>query len=190
MDRLNDKPRVFGVGLSRTGTSSLAEALRLLGWKAVHWPRSMREICNAQAATDITVAVRFRELSRAYPSSKFILTVRDVEGWMRSLRAYFDLGQYKYVRRVSSEVQYAFVLGAERKLYGGALGIMTWTDDELRTRYARHNKDVVDWFTKQPWRLLVLDLREGWGPLCKFLGVPVPEGKLFPHWNRIEEKPR
>ena len=30
-------------------------------------------------------------------------------------------------------------------------------------------------------------MKEGWGPLCSFLGVPVPEGKPFPHLNDAEE---
>ena len=33
-----------------------------------------------------------------------------------------------------------------------------------------------------PWRLLVLDPREGWGPLCAFLGVAVPDSP-YPHTN-------
>ena len=32
-------------------------------------------------------------------------------------------------------------------------------------------------------RLLVYDLKEGWGPLCEFLEVPVPD-KPFPHKNK------
>lgn len=65
----------------------------------------------------------------------------------------------------------------------------TWTDAELRSHFERHTKDVLAWFTKQPWRLLVFDVREGWGPLCRFLGKPVP-AVPFPHWNRIEDKPK
>ena len=30
-------------------------------------------------------------------------------------------------------------------------------------------------------------MKEGWGPLCSFLGVPVPEGKPFPHLNDAEQ---
>jgi hypothetical protein len=36
-------------------------------------------------------------------------------------------------------------------------------------------------------RLLVYEVREGWAPLCAFLGVPVPEGKPFPHLNDAAE---
>ena len=36
-------------------------------------------------------------------------------------------------------------------------------------------------------RLLVYEIREGWEPLCAFLGVPVPEGKPFPRLNDAAE---
>ncbi len=41
--------------------------------------------------------------------------------------------------------------------------------------------------TIPPDRLLVYDVKQGWGPLCDFLGVPVPEGKTFPHLNDTAE---
>ena len=34
-----------------------------------------------------------------------------------------------------------------------------------------------------PERLLVFDVKQGWGPLCQFLGVPVPDGVAFPRVN-------
>ena len=36
-------------------------------------------------------------------------------------------------------------------------------------------------------RLLVYDIKEGWPPLCAFLGVPVPDGKPFPRLNDARE---
>lgn len=36
-------------------------------------------------------------------------------------------------------------------------------------------------------RLLVYQVQEGWGPLCAFLGVPIPQGKPFPHLNDAVE---
>ena len=32
-------------------------------------------------------------------------------------------------------------------------------------------------------KLLVMDIKQGWGPLCDFLGVPVPD-KPWPHKNK------
>ena len=34
-----------------------------------------------------------------------------------------------------------------------------------------------------PERLLVYDVAEGWEPLCRFLGRPVPAGAEFPRLN-------
>jgi Sulfotransferase domain len=37
-----------------------------------------------------------------------------------------------------------------------------------------------------PERLLVYQVRDGWQPLCRFLGLPVPD-EPFPHVNATEE---
>jgi len=184
-----DKARVFGVGLSRTGTSSLTKALSVLGWKAVHWPLSIKEICAAEAATDITVSVRFRELDQSFPGSKFVLTVRAVGSWMESLRSYFDLAHARYVKRSLYPAQWDFVADAERKLYGKLLGFSKFTDEQLFDAYNNHERAVRRYFTTRPAQLLVFDVSEGWSPLCRFLGVPIP-AERFPHWNRVEDKPR
>ena len=46
--------------------------------------------------------------------------------------------------------------------------------------FRAHNEEVER--TVPPERLLVYDVKEGWGPLCKFLNVPVPDVP-FPHVN-------
>ena len=47
--------------------------------------------------------------------------------------------------------------------------------------FNRHNEQVRRDVPAD--RLLVYEVRQGWEPLCAFLGVPVPEGKPFPHVN-------
>ena len=54
--------KIFGIGLSKTGTSSLSEALEILGYSTVHFPRSLSEIAYYDAATDSTVAGRRRDI--------------------------------------------------------------------------------------------------------------------------------
>lgn len=54
--------------------------------------------------------------------------------------------------------------------------------DECR-RFCEHNEEVKA--TVPPERLLVFDVKQGWEPLCAFLGVPVPDGP-FPHVNDTE----
>jgi Sulfotransferase domain len=46
--------------------------------------------------------------------------------------------------------------------------------------FERHNEEVKR--RVPPERLLVYDVREGWEPLCEFLGVPEPE-EPFPRLN-------
>ena len=48
--------------------------------------------------------------------------------------------------------------------------------------FKRHNQEVRD--TIDPERLLVFQVHEGWGPLCRFLGVDEP-GVEFPHENDL-----
>ena len=51
--------------------------------------------------------------------------------------------------------------------------------------FRRHNEEVRRDVPAD--RLLVFEVKEGWGPLCSFLGVPVPEGRPFPRLNDAEE---
>jgi len=50
--------------------------------------------------------------------------------------------------------------------------------------YERHNQEVIRSIT--PERLLIFEAREGWAPLCQFLGKPIPDVD-FPHVNSSEE---
>ena len=67
-----------------------------------------------------------------------------------------------------------------RQTFEGAL-----TDrDAAITVYRRRTEEVRA--TIAPERLLVFDVAEGWGPLCEFLGVEVPDTP-FPRLNSSEE---
>ena len=93
---LNPLPtRIFGVGMHKTATKSLAAAARILGFDGVHWPSvawvrqaydqikgngASALIDGVYCAMDLPVTLFWRELDAAYPGSKFILTVRDEGG--------------------------------------------------------------------------------------------------------------
>jgi hypothetical protein len=51
--------------------------------------------------------------------------------------------------------------------------------------FNRHIEEVKRVVPKD--RLLVYEVSEGWGPLCSFLGVPIPEDQPFPHLNDAAE---
>jgi len=50
--------------------------------------------------------------------------------------------------------------------------------------FERHNEEVKKHVPAE--RLLVYEVKEGWKPLCEFLGVEIPEEKPFPHLNDTE----
>ena len=56
--------------------------------------------------------------------------------------------------------------------------------EELRAAFVAHNDAVKA--TIQPDRLLVYEVKDGWGPLCEFLGVPAPD-EPFPKTNHRAE---
>jgi hypothetical protein len=184
-------PRIFGIGLSRTGTLSLALALRELGYRTAHYVEhcaarrgldtwlagdfSTDELVDCDAAVDLPVAACWRGLDRRYPGSKFILTVRDEGPWLASMARLWerrpitgdDAGEYR--RRV------------RLAMYGDvAPGPAT-----LAAVAAGHQRDVVAHFGGRPADLLVLDIcaGEGWDRLCAFLGRPRPASR-FPWAHR------
>ena len=50
--------------------------------------------------------------------------------------------------------------------------------------FERWNEEVKE--RVPPEKLLVYEVREGWEPLCEFLGVEAPKDREFPHLNDTE----
>ena len=159
--------KIFGIGLSKTGTHSLTKALRILGYRTRHYFFDLDEIEELDAATDTPIARAYKELDRKYPGSRFVLTQRDLASWLDACRVHF-----------ASDADRAEKIALRLDVYG------TRAFDERRFRSARrrHLRDVQRHFRDRPGDLLVLDIcgGEGWEPLCRFLGRPVPD-LPFPH---------
>lgn len=166
--------KVFGIGLSRTGTTSLTRALEILGFSAVHFPTSMEKIKAYDAATDTPVAATFRLLDKKYPGSKFIYTTRALEPWLQSCK-------WLWVRNSEYFKDSIFVRGVHIWLYGRG----TFDRSAFTAAYDRHQNDVLGYFAERPDDLLVLDIcgGAGWDKLCVFLDVPVPDVP-FPWANK------
>ena len=165
--------RVFGIGLSRTGTTSLTEALKLLGIRTTHFPRSHKDLIAHGGATDTPVAVGFAYLDIMYPGSKFILTVRsDVEAWLDSC---------EWLWRTYLQDQNEFYQKIHRALYDS----VGFDREKFRTAYFHHLVEVQRYFAGRHGDLLILDATwgEGWTKLCPFLGLPEPP-LPYPHTNQ------
>jgi hypothetical protein len=163
--------KIFGIGLSRTGTTSLTFALSQLGLHAHHFPRSREVIDAADAVTDTPVAASFVELDVAYPGSKFILTLRDLPGWLDSCQALWDSSVHLFDE---------FTARIHRQLYGRE----DFDRAAFTEAYARHESDVVRHFKERQQSLLRMDIcaGDGWELLCPFLGFEQP-ATPFPHRN-------
>lgn len=201
--------QVIGAGFGRTGTLSLKTALEELGFgkcyhmvdvlarmddartwdaavrgEAVDWDRLFD---GYRSTVDWPGCAFYRELIRKYPEAKVILTVRDPGRWYESA-----LQTIYFVRHAFPA--WAARLNPKRRDFQRMLDSVVW-DGTFRGRFEdrdfaietfdRHNDEVRREVPAD--RLLVYEVREGWEPLCRFLGVPVPEGKPFPHVNDAAE---
>ena len=172
--------KIFGIGISRTGTSSLAGALVGLGFEGVHCANE-RHYLNFLAGnyyrfgTDLPFYLRFKELDEVFPNSKFILTIRpNVEEWLESMRhVHLELPVAEYVINYRIE----------------RCGTAEFDSVKLLEFYHKHHKEVFDYFKNRMEDLLVYNLigGDGWRPLCKFLNRPIPKIS-FPHYNKRTEE--
>ena len=172
---------IFGIGLSKTGTTSLYAALGQLGFRAAtyrhlrslgleDWFRGNFEtdyLAGYDAATDLPLAVFYPQLDEQYPGSRFILTVRDLDPWLESARQHFTVNP-------------ASSFGRQVRL--ATYGITGYHEGRFRYVYETHVRNVTSYFGDRPEALLMLDIvaGEGWEKLCPFLGHK-PPARAFPH---------
>lgn len=190
MTRLGANSKVFGLGLSKTGTSSLTDALNLLGIPSVHYPhdeRTLRELRAGrfrlslleefQGVTDIPVAPFYAQLDRAFPGSRFVLTVREREAWLRSCEVHWRLMDEWLDNFPDFKRFHEFACAA-------AYGTLKYDRGRFARAYEEHERRVRDYFRERPGDLLVLDIcgGDGWEKLCAFLGLTAPAAP-FPHAN-------
>ena len=75
------------------------------------------------------------------------------------------------------------VMMVERTFFNGQFEGKFLDKAKAEEVYHAHIQAVKDYVPSD--RLLVFEVKQGWGPLCEFLGKPVPEG-AFPHANKRE----
>jgi hypothetical protein len=148
-----------------------------------------------QSTQDWPASHFWRELADAYPEAKVVLTVRDPLAWHSSFRTL--MARARSTPEQASQEMPAPVAGMlatiDRlrpvlNLIGKAHFGPDWNagDDLADEEFAvaAFNRHVATVRASIPSRrLLVFDVREGWEPLCSFLGVAPPEDEPFPHLN-------
>jgi hypothetical protein len=182
--RLDAVPtRVFGIGMHKTATTSLHKAFEILDMDSFHWGRGEAPVIWHEmqmmgrsptmerwyAFADLPFPLLYRKLDKAYPGSKFVLTVREEGRWLKSVEKLWDIrsNPTRWVWDV-----YPFTNKIHTEMYGRR-------DFHAQTfieRYRRHNAEVIEYFKGRPGDLLIMDMDAGagWEELCSFLGKPVP----------------
>ena len=195
--------QLIGTGVGRTGTYSLKLAINQLGLGPCHhmeevlhnmpvqvplWSAALNGASEWQSiydgypsAVDWPTAGFFRELFEAYPTAKFVLTLRSPESWADSFGGTI----------------YQLLAGREqappemRDWLEMAVGVIARTGfpdgldrDGLIAAFVAHNDAVRA--TIPAGQLLEFEVKQGWGPLCEFLEVPAPD-EPFPRSNHREE---
>lgn len=173
--------KVFGIGLNKTGTTTLGKCLKILGYKKhlSHSEEFSKLYYEGRTSELIDVAKKYdsfedwpwpliyKELATNFPDAKFILTVRKSDRiWLKSLITH----SYKLPPK---ENYHEMIYG-----YKYILGHKKYHIDF----YNKHNEEVIEFFKDQPERLLVLcwEKGDGWREICDFLGRKIPS-KPFPN---------
>ncbi|MDP1643939.1 MAG: inositol monophosphatase family protein [Thiobacillus sp.] len=172
-----DNSKIFGIGLSKTGTTSLAHALEILGYKTKDYPGienyragdlscvDLQVVDTYDALTDTPIPSFYRELDARYPNSKFILTVRDKAGWLKSCKKQFT------ERLAEKQTE------AHNQLFKDLYGCTVFDEQKFLSGYEKFVSGALEYFRDRPHNLLVINVTagEGWEKLCPFLGQAVPD---------------
>lgn len=176
-------PKVFGIGMFKTGTTSLGHALQKLGYRTLNGPWWPKEVMLADswyqhpeewdgyrgvirtmtesfdAFQDYPWMFCFEMCHEWYPDAKFILTSRDSKSVAES-----DIRMWRR--------------------HGAADGQIP-SPQAFIDRYENQYRRVVEFFSDKPGSLLIVNFEEGdgWNEICGFLNKPIPD-EAFPHANK------
>lgn len=145
-----------------------------------------------QSTVDWPACAFYKELIEAYPDAKVLLSVRDPERWYESVSS--TIYRVSRGRRFSPSAAIAslmmrrFIPVARQHLQ--MIGMLIWQntfhgkfEDKAFALnvFRQHNEEVKQVVPAE--KLLVFNVKEGWEPLCRFLGVETPKDTPFPHLN-------
>jgi hypothetical protein len=203
--------QVIGAGFGRTGTMSLKAALERLGlgpcfhmidlirepeplpyWQAaangeqVDWTEALD---GWESTIDWPGCTYWEQMAETWPDAPILLSVREPEAWYRStLNSIHEAKEMALRGELGGGTEGDAPDPAVIQFINGMIWNGTFEGRFTNKEFAidvfnRHNEGVK---SKVPAdRLLVYDIKTGWGPLCEFLGVEVPDEPM-PHMNDTE----
>lgn len=198
--------KVIGAGFGRTGTSSLKIALEQLGYDKCHhmfevissreqidfWhaiiqgePPLWDDVFDGfQSSVDFPSSIYYKELATHYPDAKVILTLRSPESWYKSASdTIFQVGSIAKWLRIFPRISRLHAL-VNQGIWKNVFDDRFTDKDYAIEIYNQHIEAVKAAIPAE--RLLVIEIKEGWGPICNFLGQETPDTP-FPHTNDTAE---
>lgn len=192
----NNPTKVFGVGLPKTGTTTLGAMLRRLGYNHAPYDRQLirRFLEGDWSALEAAIArydsfedwpwpLAFDKLDEIAPDAAYILTVRkDAQTWIDSAKRHGAI-----VSDRADKTKQIIKTGVAERAFGA--GSAETNPEQWMAAYADHNDRVRLHFQARPERFIELcwETGQGWPELCAFLGHPLIEEGL-PHENSHESR--
>lgn len=148
-----------------------------------------------QATVDYPGCRYYKQYMELYPDAKVLLNVRDPDKWYESTRDTI----YEVAHRVfgpDGNQSNSPGFPGDKELLHRVMKMVKkdmWEND-FKGRFAEDRQLAIDFFNRHndevkatvpADKLLVFEVKQGWEPLCKFLGVPVPDTE-FPRLNDRE----
>jgi hypothetical protein len=196
---------IVGTGFGRTGTLSMKLALEQLGFgRCYHmlevapaghaplWHAAWRGtkpdwdavFANFRATVDWPSTAFWREIADHFPRARVIHTERPAEAWYESVRnTIYQVMVREQPPGLPEPFRQQLAMANDLILkgtFGGRFEDRAHALAVFEAHNARVKREIA------PERLLVYRPGDGWEPLCKFLGVPVPETP-YPRVNTTEE---
>ena len=202
------RPKVFGIGMGKTGTTSLEKAFIELGfrvgpqamferhfdtWAAADYSTFVADIERFEAFQDVPFCLprAYRLLHDQFPRAKFVLTVRDSpEQWYNSL-CRFHSKVFGREGALPTEADLAAATYVSpgwafrvAQVYGTPPG-QPYDRTTLLRVYETHIRETLSFFASREKSLLVLNVAEpdAFSRLAAFLARPTAS-RPFPHLNR------
>ena len=190
------EPKVFVVGFQKTGTTSMGEALKILGFKHNGWNRTrfrkgfnlmkyQSDLIQYDSFDDEPFSVFTKSLLRTFPNAKFIYTTRSPKDWIGSCQRHFSRYEGAHSARSPRDRELDFEFN--QKKYGS--GDPTAHASLWQHSFRKHQLLIEKLAKEHPKKFFCIDITNSgvnpWIPLCDFLELPLPAIQ-FPHANKTQ----
>jgi len=177
--------KIFCIGHFKTGTTSYSLAARMLGFADFHFPLKYMEHIMDGGATrwdkrpwdsmSNMNEVEYSQCDEAYPGSKFIVTTRSVDGWLKSIQGHLSMNWPPRLKKLLD--------WRSEKVFGVPCDIEAYDEAHFRKIYLQWHEEVKDYFYSSPDRyrsflMLPVESRTKMEDLSRFLGKDVPYPRM------------